>query len=240
MNQDQQSIKNALINVRGAFRTLASYQKSMLSIVYYIKNRSGIKDARIYGAKRFSNPIGKCQLKEDYDAKLSVFSDMWSWDFLYGYMFEYYLGTHPLTTKDGKKEVSISILQISDDGFIMSEIEDKRQIDLDTFNPPELSNSWLIICVGFGDGWYFVPQIMSKETFSQASWSEVAFQTANYLIKSTEDTYINRSGVDSNKCFFIAKKIPLDSFFDATSVDDILAEFSKQLKKEEGLELFKF
>ena len=95
MNNDKQSTKDALANVRGAFRTLASYQQSMLSIVNYIKNRSGIQNARILGAKRFSNTIRTCRnINEDYDANLNIFNDMWSWDFLYGYIFEYYLGTH--------------------------------------------------------------------------------------------------------------------------------------------------
>ncbi|MDE6339017.1 MAG: hypothetical protein K2K97_04430 [Muribaculaceae bacterium] len=155
MKQDHASIREALINVRGAFRTLAAYQKSMLSIVEYIKNRSGLKNARIYGAKRFSNPIRNCRLKEDYDANLNIFPDMWSWDFLYGYMFEHYLGTHILHTRNGEKHVSIAIFQVSDDGFITSQIENKKRTDLSCFNQPEYSNSWLLICIGYGDGWYY-------------------------------------------------------------------------------------
>lgn len=240
MNQDNQSIKNALTNVRGAFRTLAYYQKSMLSIVNYIKNRSVIKDSRIYGAKRFSQPIGKCQLKEDYDARLNIFPDMWSWDFLYGYMFEYYLGTHELSTKEGNKEVSISIIQVSDDGFIISQTENKLRTDLEGFNSIERSNSWLIICIGYGYGWYYVPQIMSKETYSPTPWEEVAFQAVNYVVNSAEDTYVNRTGVDGSKCFFIAKRFPLESFFDARSIDNLLVEFNEQLMQEAGVEFVKY
>ncbi len=240
MNNDNQSIRNALTNVRGAFRTLASYQQSMLSIVNYIKNRSGIKNARIYGAKRFSNPIRKCQIKEDYDANLNVFSDMWSWDFLYGYMFEYYLGTHILSTKEGNKEVSVSIIQVSDDGFIRSQFENKKRTDLECFQSPEQSKSWVIICVGYGDGWYYVPEIMSKETYSPTSWAEVAFQTVNYVVNSSSDFYINRTGVDGNKCLFLAKRLPLDDFFDAKSIDKLLTALSIQLNQEAELDLFKF
>ena len=238
MSQESQTIKNALTNVIGAFRTLASYQQSMLSIVNYIKNRSGIKNARIYGAKRFSSPIRKCQLKEDYDATLNIFPDMWSWDFLYGYMFEYYLGTHRLATKNGEKDVSISIIQVSDDGFIISQQFDKTRTNLDAFNSPEESNSWLLILVGYGDGWYFIPEIMTKETYSPTAWTEVAFQTISHIVKSSKSIYINRIGVDGSDCFFFAKKVPLGSFFDAQNIESILADISNQLNKEAGLNLF--
>lgn len=239
MNNDKQSIKNALANVRGAFRTLAYYQKSILSVVNYIKNRSGIQNARIYGAKRFSKTIRTCrQLKEDYDANLNIFNDMWSWDFLYGYMFEYYLGTHKLATNIGEKNVSISIIQISDDGYVTSKIDNKRREDLECFNSPEESNSWLILCVGYGDGWYYIPQIMAPDSYSSTPWREVAFQTASYVINTPSSTYINRQGVDGNKCLFIAKKISMESLFDSNSLDCILAEFSNQLNQEAGLNLF--
>ena len=239
MNNEKQSIKNALTNVRGAFRTLASYQQSMLSVVNYIKNRSGIQNARIYGAKRFSNPIRTCRQQEDYDANLNIFNDMWSWDFLYGYMFEYYLGAHKLATNDGEKEVSISIIQVSDDGYITSQLDDKKRDDLECFKKPEESNSWLIMCVGYGDGWYYIPQIMSRETYSPTPWAEVAFQAASYVINAPESTYINKQGVDGCECLFMAKTIPMESCFDAVNIDSVLAEFSNQLKQECGLELFK-
>ena len=238
MSQDKQTIRDALINVRGAFRTLAFYQKSMLSIVDYIKNRSGIKDARIYGAKRFSDRIRKCQLNEDYDANLNVRPNMWSWDFLYGYMFEYYLGKHNLPTNEGNQEVSVSILQISDDGFLTSKVENKKRPDINSFTPLEKSNSCLIICVGYGDGWYYVPQIMSKNSYSKTPWIDVALQTVNYIVDSSENTYINRHGIDENSCFFIAKKYPLELFFDKKNIDNILAELSNHLKQEAGLNLF--
>ena len=241
MNNEKQSIKKALTNVRGAFRTLASYQQSMLSVVNYIKNRSGIQNARIVGAKRFSDPIGTCRKSDfdkDYDANLKIFNDMWGWDFLYGYMFEYYLETHKLATNDGEKDVSISIIQVSDDGYITSQIDNKRRDDLECFNGPEESNSWLILCVGYGYGWYYIPQIMSRETYSPTSWTELAFQTASYVINAPSSTYINRQGVDGSECLFIAKKISMESLLDSNSLDCILAEFRNQLNQEAGLNLF--
>ena len=239
MNNDKQSTKDALANVRGAFRTLASYQQSMLSIVNYLKNRSGIQNARILGAKRFSNTIRTCRnINEGYDANLNIFNDMWSWDFLYGYIFEYYLGTHKLATNDGVKDVSISIIQVSDDGYITSQIDNKTRTDLEGFKNPNESNSWLIICVGYGYGWYYIPQEMSRETYSPTSWSELAVHTASYVINSQTSTYINRQGVDGSECLFIAKKISMESLFDSISINSSLAEFSNQLKQETGLNLF--
>lgn len=240
MKQEQQEIKNALNNVRCAFRTLAQYQQGILSIVNYIKNRSGIKDARFYGAKRFSNPIGKCQLKEEYDAKLAIFPDMWSWDFLYGYLFEYYLGAHSLNTKHGDKDVSLSIIQVSDDGFIKSETEKRSRLDIDSFNQPEHSNNWIIICVGYGHGWYYIPQIMTNDAYSPTTWSELAVQTTQYIINSSSDTYVNRVGVNGENCFFLAKRFPMEDFFDAKSIDNLLIEFGEQLNQEEGIEIFRF
>lgn len=239
MNKKQEAEK-AMMNVRKAFRMLATYQQRMLSIADYIRNRSGIKSAGFYGAKRFSDPIHRCQQEEDYDAKLKIFPTMWAWDFLYGYFFEYYLGKHSMQTKSGNKEVSMSIIQISDDGYMRSNNEVKKREILSTYESAESSRSWIMICVGYDDGWYFVPQIMTKETVSATQWSELACQTTEYLIKQESDLYVNEIGVDGTPCFFFVKRFPMEEFFDNRNIDELLKRFGEQLCAESGIRLFDF
>ncbi|MGM9826740.1 MAG: hypothetical protein ACI30O_00940 [Muribaculaceae bacterium] len=237
MDKNQEA-KNALINVRRAFRTLASYQQSMLSIADYIRNRTGIPGCGFYGGKRFSNPIGKCQLGEDYDANLKIFPKMWSWDFLYGYFFEYYLGTHDMDTSEGKKNVSISIIQISDDGYIRSTKDDKRRETVSTFVPPETSESHIMICIGHDDGWFYVPEALSPEAYSATPWADCVFHTVNYMIQNNMQIYVNRNGVNNKPCLFIAGLFPMESFFNSKSIDNILHSFGERIKAESGINIF--
>lgn len=232
--------KIALLNVRNAFRTLAAYQQSMLSIANYIKNRTGIKDAQFLGAKRFSNPIGRCQLKEEYDSKLRIWPEMWSWDFLYGYIFEYYLGCHMMKSLAGEKNVSISILQVSDDGYFRANREGRNPIVPSTFSSADSSNSWIIVCVGYDGGWYYIPEIMSPKTYQESNWSEVAALTIEHLILDNKDLYVNRTNENGDTCLFIARRFNLEQFFSCKDIDTELRSFGAQINDISGLTLFDF
>jgi hypothetical protein len=65
---------------------------------------------------------------------------MWAWDFLYSYVFEYYLGE-----KDGL--MSMSIIQVSDTGYFDSHYQQKERTKLDTFENEEESVSKLIFVI---------------------------------------------------------------------------------------------
>jgi len=118
MNLTNKEVDAALTDVRKAYRLLYQYQKRVLDVVYYIREKYNMPE--FVGAKRFSDPIGKTRrCKEEYETvDLKIFRDMWAWDFLYSYEFEYYLGCRNTTNR----QISISVLQISDSGFYESDV----------------------------------------------------------------------------------------------------------------------
>ena len=72
----------------------------------------------MWGSKNwYSDEIKNRRNSPDKEyTKLNVFKDMWGLDFLYGHFFEYYFGT----TKIGKHTVEMSVFQVSDDGYFIS------------------------------------------------------------------------------------------------------------------------
>lgn len=58
--------------------------------------------------------------------------NMWMWDFLYSYMFEFYLGEINLDNED---ICALSVIQYSDTGFF--EKEENNRIDVNSFADKE-------------------------------------------------------------------------------------------------------
>lgn len=139
-------LDNAFTDVRNAFRLLARYQSRVLDIVNYIREHTPYTD--MWGVKRFSDIIHSrrdCPDKEY--ANLSVWKDMWSWDFMYNYLFEYYFGQ----VKIQRKVIDMSIIQVSDDGFYRSMANNPSPTDISTFLPADESNSYLIFTAGWNE-----------------------------------------------------------------------------------------
>ena len=84
METNTQKLTNALQDVRRAHRILYAYQKRMSDLAYFIKRKLDMPKFR--GFKHFSRPISKNR------GYLTIRHDMWAWDYLYSYLFEYYLG----------------------------------------------------------------------------------------------------------------------------------------------------
>ena len=103
-------LKEALCDVRKAHRLIYSYQARMLDLVRFISAKLDFGGRLQGGAKYYSNDIWKPK-KYDY---LNMPDGMWAWDFLYSYVFEYYLGKMEL---DNGSNIAISIIQYSDTGF---------------------------------------------------------------------------------------------------------------------------
>ena len=63
--------------------------------------------------------------------------------FRYGYLFEYYFGEESIN----RKNVQMSVFQISDDGFYISSQDNKRETNIASFEPSQSSHSYLIFNV---------------------------------------------------------------------------------------------
>lgn len=140
----KKEIDNIFVDVRNAFRLLSRFQERVLNIVNYIREQTPYTD--MWGSKNwFSDEIRNRRNSPDKDyAKLNVYKDMSGLDFLYGHFFEYYFGTY---TKKGKPTIEMSIFQVSDDGYFISNEENKDMTDVSSYASSEGSHSYIIFNV---------------------------------------------------------------------------------------------
>lgn len=68
---------------------------------------------------------------------------MWAWDFLYSYLFEYYLGEKEI---EGGDSIALSVVQYSDTGFFENSNNDDRT-DIASFAAEEESASKLLFII---------------------------------------------------------------------------------------------
>lgn len=132
MEDKMKQFNDAMNDVRKAHRLIYSYQQRMLDLIYFIKSK--LDFPLFWAEKRFSNDIYKKR-----NGYLLLPDNMWAWDFLYSYMFEYYLGEINLDNED---ICALSVIQYSDTGFF--ENEDNSRMDINSFAEEEESGSKLL------------------------------------------------------------------------------------------------
>ena len=93
------TLKDALLEVRKAHRLVESFQERMLSLVNFITTRLDFH--QMEGVKHFSNPI--YPYRDGMHLKVSP--RHWAWDFVYPYLFEYYVGEMELDETLTSREV---------------------------------------------------------------------------------------------------------------------------------------
>ena len=132
MESKVKEFEQALGDVRKAHRLIYAYQHRMLDLVYFIKTKLDFPS--FLAEKRFSRDIRKKR-----DGYLEVFNDMWAWDFLYSYNFEYYLGEIEL---EDKSLCALSVIQYSDTGYF--DTETSSRTDINSFADEEESSTKLL------------------------------------------------------------------------------------------------
>lgn len=218
-------IDNIFVDVRNAFRLLNRYQKRILHIVSYIREQTSYSD--MWGSKWYSAEIGK-RRNSPYPeyAKLSVHKDMWGWDFLYGYVFEYYFGVQKIS----KRNVNMSIFQISDDGYYISTQDKKQETNIDSFETAESSHSYLVFLVTVSnkeaDLWLSDPQFPDDDY--------VDFLTK--FLSSPIDTKITKNEKGD---VAILKRYELQKFVSQHETDCVIRNFGRIVKENAEIELFK-
>lgn len=211
-------LDNAFVDVRNAFRLLYRYQSRILDIVRYIREHTLYTD--MWGRRLFCATIHTRNNCPDKDyAKLAVWSDMWAWDFMYNYVFEYYFGQ----VKIGRKTIEMSVIQVSDDGFYKSMSSKPSQTDISTFLPAEEANSYLVLTAGW-KAW------MRDEKEDDCD----AF--LHKFLSRTNDSCIY---IDDKGYWAITKRYPMQRFSSQKEADKVLADFGKIVKDNTGIELFK-
>ena len=220
-------IDNIFIDVRNAFRLLNTFQERVLQIVTYIREQTPFTD--MWGSKNwYSDEVSKRRNSPDPEyAKLAVSKDMWGWDFLYGYIFEYYFGNLTID----KKTVEMSVFQISDDGFFISGQEKKEMTNMASFEASEHSHSYYMFNISVSpndncDLW------LSDPEFPDDNWKD--FLTK--FLSSSSDMIITRNDEGN---ITVLKKYEMQRFCSQSRADEVIRDFGRLLKENAGIELFK-
>ena len=211
METTTENLSKALLDVRRAHRILYAYQRRMLDLVHFIQSKLDMPVEDLCGFKHFSRPISK-------KGNLTIWHDMWAWDYLYSYLFEYYLGEKET---DNGGAYALSLIQYSDTGYFDQEEEGTR-LELEKFKPEEESGSKLLFFLEYkpkdrnwewGDGTSLEGIVLDKE-FGRKEHAETVRDTA------TEGTQILYS-------------FPLERFINKEDTLKVLREFRSYCQKQE-------
>lgn len=213
--------KTEIVDVRNAFRLLKEYQEIVNGIVRYIKSVSKLPEGDIKGHMLYSS-----QLKLDRGSDYGTNPLGWGWDFLCGYVYEHFLGVE---TKD-HKSVEMSIVQLSDDGAYISEINgtEEKWKNTSSFINANDSHSYLIfyIYVSIGNrkgNWLFEED---KEKYDR------------FLINYLKDSNINIVVEEDNGEMQLFIRYELERFRDQDSTDEIIREVAKYVYEKAQIKIF--
>ena len=213
METNTQNLTNALQDVRRAHRILYAYQRRMLDLVHFIQSKLDMLEFR--GIKHFSKPIYGRSIGH---TPLNIWPTMWAWDYLYSYLFEYYLGEKE--AGDKLHNYKLSLIQYSDTGYFDQDGQKRGRIS--EFGSEEESSSKLLFFLEYKskdsewewkDGSYMEGIVLDKKVGSKKHTKEVR-STA------TEGTQI--------LCSF-----PLERFINMEATLKVLREFRSYCQKQE-------
>lgn len=208
-----ENLSKALLDVRRAHRILYAYQRRMSDLAYFIKRKLDMPKFR--GFKHFSRPISKSS------GYLTIWHDMWAWDYLYSYLFEYYLGEQK--TSDEAYEYKLSLIQYSDTGYFDQDGQKRGRIS--EFGSEEESSSKLLFFLEYkpkdrnwewGDGTSLEGIVLDKKVGRKEHKKEVR----------------DIEGVTQILCSF-----PLERFINMEATLEVLREFHSYCQ-EKGIHVF--
>lgn len=216
MENNITNLKDALIEVRKAHRLVESFQERMLSLVNFIATRLDFHTME--GVKHFSNPV--YPYKDGMHLKVNP--RHWAWDFLYPYLFEYYVGEMKL---DDGSQIMLSIIQYADTGFFENENEDRTL--LSSFAPEDKSGSKLL---------FFMERQPKacKPLWGDYKYTEQFVLNKDYGSIQHKETVLEPKGPGKNQILLYS--IPLERFADEHSTINALKEYLLFLRKN-GIDL---
>ena len=217
METTSENLSKALLDVRRAHRILYAYQRRMSDLAYFIKCKLDMPD--FYGFKHFSNPIHG---RRKGHSRLKIWHDMWAWDYLYSYLFEYYLGEKE--ADDKQHNYKLSLIQYSDTGYF--DKDGQRRCRISEFGSEDESGSKLLFFLEY------------KPKDSKWVWKDGSYMERIVLDKEfgrKEHTKTFRStatGVKQILCSF-----PLERFINMEATLEVLREF-RSYCQEQGIHVF--
>lgn len=218
METTTENLSKALLDVRRAHRILYAYQRRMSDLAYFIKCKLGMREFR--GFKHFSNPIYG---PSKGHSRLSIWHDMWAWDYLYSYLFEYHLGVQK--TSDEAYEYKLSLIQYSDTGYFDQEEEGTR-LELEKFKPEEKSGSKLLFFLEY------------KPKDSEWEWKDGSYMERIVLNKEVGSKKHTKGVITIGvKHKQILCSFPLERFINMEATLEVLREFRSFCQKQ-GIHVF--
>lgn len=210
METTTENLSKALLDVRRAHRILYAYQRRMSDLAYFIKCKLGMPD--FYGFKHFSNPIYG---RSKGHSRLNIWPTMWAWDYLYSYLFEYYLGEKE--AGDKLHNYKLSLIQYSDTGYFDQDGQKRGRIS--EFGSEEESSSKLL----------FFLEYKSKD--SEWEWKDGSYMeriVLNKEVGSKEHTKEFRDDVKQ-----ILYSVPLERFINMEATLEVLREFRSYCQEKD-------
>ena len=218
METTTENLSKALLDVRRAHRILYAYQRRMSDLAYFIKCKLGMREFR--GFKHFSNPIYG---PSKGHSRLSIWHDMWAWDYLYSYLFEYHLGEQK--TSDELHDYKLSLIQYSDTGYFDREEEEEEEatrLELEKFKPEEKSGSKLLFFLEY------------KPKDSEWEWKDGSYMERIVLDKEVgskkHETGVITIGVEHKQILY---SFPLEEFINIETTLEVLREFRSFCQKQD-------
>lgn len=178
-------IEAVFFDIRKAYRLLYTYQSRVMEIMHFIGNMT----SRRYegGWSKFSNSSPK-------NGKGNL--DLWAWDWLNMYCYEFYFGIKEIN----ENSIKFSVWLVSDTGFY--DIETADETDIESFSSVESSKTKLVFVIG-------------KNTW------HTNFKDFQSNMKNDATDYVRRNENE----VLLAKSFNLSSFINSDQTRERIQEF---------------
>lgn len=198
----EEQLENALCEVRKAHRLIYEYQRRMQDLSWFIKNKLGFPLYK--GYKKFSNPI----------SRNNISYDMWAWDFIYSYVFNYFLGEQ----SDPEKHISwkLSVIQISDTGHFKNVDKGSTRTNTSSYALPEESESRLLFYLTVIPESDTLRELIDTNTIVDAYANSAEFGKVFSTVIDDRQQSVNKQVVYS---------VPISRFIDEESTIQVLRDF---------------
>ena len=191
----------------------------MLDLVHFIQSKLGMPVKDLCGIKHFSKPIYGRSIGH---TPLNIWPTMWAWDYLYSYLFEYYLGEKE--AGDKLHNYKLSLIQYSDTGYFDQDGQKRGRIS--EFGSEEESSSKLL----------FFLEYKSKD--SEWEWKDGSYMEGIVLDKKVGSKKHTKGVITIGvKHKQILCSFPLERFINMEATLEVLREF-RSYCKEQGIHVF--
>ena len=219
METTTENLSKALLDVRRAHRILYAYQRRMLDLVHFIQGKLDMPVKDLCGIKHFSKPIYGRSIGH---TPLNIWPTMWAWDYLYSYLFEYYLGEKE--AGDKLHNYKLSLIQYSDTGYFDQDGQKRGRIS--EFGSEEESSSKLL----------FFLEYKSKD--SEWEWKDGSYMERIVLNKEVGSKKHTKGVITIGvKHKQILCSFPLERFINMEATLEVLREFRSFCQKQ-GIHVF--